>query len=83
MHAKIGKTEKIDHTTMLREYIKPASEFLHSMYSNIRVDQAETIFLRGVSKNADGYSNVVSIPKSIEIEIEAELLKFYFGHSCN
>ncbi len=83
LHAKIGKTERIDHTTMLREYILPASEFLHSMYNNIRVDQAQTLFLRGVSKNADGYSNVVSIPKSIEIEIEAELLKFYFGHSCN
>lgn len=68
---------------MFREYILPASEFLHSMYNNIRVDQAQTLFLRGVSKNADGYSNVVSIPKSIEIEIEAELLKFYFGHSCN
>lgn len=83
LHAKIGKTEKIDHTTIFRKYIKPASEFLHSMYSNIRVDQAQTLFLRGVRNNALGYSEVVSIQKSVEIEIEAELLKFYFGHSCN
>ena len=83
LHAKIGKTEKIDHTTMLREYIKPASEFLHSMYSNIRVDQAETIFLRGVSNNADGYGKIVSFRRSFDIEIEDALLKFYFGHSCN
>ena len=83
LHAKIGKTEKIDHTTMLREYIKPASEFLHSMYSNIRVDQAETIFLRGVSNNADGYGKIVSFRRSFDIEIEDAFLKFYFGHSCN
>jgi hypothetical protein len=83
LHAKLGKTEKIDHTTMLREYIKPASEFLHSMYSNIRVDQAETLFLRGVSNNADGYGKIVSFQRSLDIDIEDALLKFYFGHSCN
>jgi hypothetical protein len=83
LHAKIGKTEQIDHTTMLRDYILPASEFLHSMYSNIRVDQAQTIFLRGVSNNADGYDQIVSFWRSLEISREDELLKFYFGHSCN
>ena len=83
LHAKIGKTEQIDHTTMLREYILPASEFLHSMYNNIRVDQAQTLFLRGVSKNADGYDTIVSYWRSLEISREDELLKFYFGHSCN
>jgi hypothetical protein len=83
LHAKIGETEQIDHTTMLREYIVPASEFLHSMYNNIRVDQAQTIFLRGVSNNADGYDKIVSFWRSLEISREDELLKFYFGHSCN
>jgi hypothetical protein len=83
LHAKIGETEQIDHTTMLRDYILPASEFLHSMYNNIRVDQAQTIFLRGVSNNADGYDQIVSFWRSLEISREDELLKFYFGHSCN
>jgi hypothetical protein len=83
LHAKIGETEQIDHTRMLRDYILPASEFLHSMYNNIRVDQAQTIFLRGVSNNADGYDQIVSFWRSLEISREDELLKFYFGHSCN
>lgn len=83
LHAKIGKTERIDHTTILRDYIKPASEFLHSMFNNISVEQAQNLFLRGVRNNADGYSKVVSIQKSFEISRDDELWKFYFGHSCN
>jgi hypothetical protein len=83
LHAKIGKTERIDHTTILRDYIKPASEFLHSLYNNISVEQAQNLFLRGVRNNADGYSKVVSFQKSFEISRDDELWKFYFGHSCN
>lgn len=83
LHAKIGKTERIDHTTILREYIKPASEFLHSVYNNISVEQAQNLFLRGVRNNALGYSEVVSIQRSFEIDRNDELWKFYFGHSCN
>ena len=56
-HAKIGKSEQLDHTKMLNEYVKPANEYMEKLY-NLNPRTAQNLFIAGL-KDADGFLTTI------------------------
>jgi hypothetical protein len=87
LHANIGKTEDIDHVTMLEKYVKPAGEYLNKIY-NIDKTSAENLFIGGL-KNANNYVTVTGglfTRRYIDIDLAIDIYRFNkynLGHYCN
>lgn len=87
LHANIGKTEDIDHVTMLEKYVKPAGIYLNKIY-NIDTTSAENLFISGLN-NASNYISVtggLTTRRYQDIELSLAIYKYHkytLGHYCN
>ncbi|TBH71471.1 hypothetical protein [Aquirufa antheringensis] len=87
LHANIGKTEDLDHVTMLEKYVKPAGEYLNKIY-NIDKTSAENLFIAGL-KNANNYVTVTGgfvTRRYTDIDLAIDIYRFNkstLGHYCN
>jgi hypothetical protein len=87
LHANIGKTEDIDHVTMLEKYVKPAGIYLNKIYK-IDTTSAENLFISGLN-NASNYISVtggLTTRRYQDIELSLAIYKYNkytLGHYCN
>jgi hypothetical protein len=87
LHANIGKTEDIDHVTMLEKYVKPAGAYLNKIYK-IDTTSAENLFISGL-QNANNYVTVTGgfvTRRYIDIDLTIDIYRFNkynLGHYCN
>ena len=87
LHANIGKTEDIDHVTMLEKYVKPAGIYLNKIYK-IDTTSAENLFISGLN-NASNFISVtggLTTRRYQDIELSLAIYKYNkytLGHYCN
>ena len=90
-HAKIGKTEQIDHTKMLTKFVIPAAEYIESLYE-LNPRTAQNLFIDGL-EGADGYLTTIfngydkyfheNRRKEIDRDIFSYVQEKISGHHCN
>jgi hypothetical protein len=90
-HAKIGKTEQIDHTKMLTKFVIPAAEYIDSLYK-LNPRTAQNLFIDGL-EGADGYLTTIfngydkyfheNRRKEIDRDIYSYVQEKISGKHCN